>query len=64
MMDKVKGGRTNAMAGEYAAHDALDRMLAGTGLSAARDPATGAFVVSRMRPTGEVGPDPSPTPKP
>ena len=56
MMDKVKGERTNAIAGDYAARDALDRMLAGTGLSAARDPATGAFVVSRARPKGEVGP--------
>jgi TonB-dependent receptor len=49
MMDKVKGERTNAIAGDYAARDALDRMLAGTGLSATRDPATGAFVVSRKR---------------
>lgn len=63
MMDKVKGERTNAVAGEYAAHDALERMLAGTGLSAARDPATGAFVVSRKRPAGEVGPDSDPKPK-
>ena len=71
MMEKVKGERTNAVAGDYAAHDALDRMLAGTGLSATRDPATGAFVVSRKRTaeaaprTGEVGPvsDPQPEPK-
>jgi iron complex outermembrane receptor protein len=49
MMDKVKGERTNAIAGDYTARDALDRMLAGTGLSATRDPATGAFVVSRKR---------------
>jgi iron complex outermembrane receptor protein len=47
MMDKVKGERTNAIAGDYAARDALDRMLAGTGLSAARDPATGAFVAAQ-----------------
>ena len=66
MMDKVKGERTNAVAGDYAARDALDRMLAGTGLSAARDPATGAFVVSRKPKQGEVGPvsDPQPTTKP
>jgi outer membrane receptor protein involved in Fe transport len=55
MMDKVKGERTNAVAGDYAARDALDRMLAGTGLSATRDPATGAFVVSRKPQKGEVG---------
>ncbi len=70
MMEKVKGERTNAVAGDYAAHDALDRMLAGTGLSATRDPATGALVVSRKRTaeskprTGEVGPASDPQPKP
>ena len=71
MMEKVKGERTNAVAGDYAAREALDRMLAGTGLSAARDPATGAFVVSPKRvaevvpSTGEVGPisDPQPNPQ-
>lgn len=56
MMDKVKGERTNAITGAYAAHEALDRMLAGTGLSAARDPATGAFVVSRKPQKRETGP--------
>ena len=70
MMEKVKGERTNAVAGDYAARDALDRMLAGTSLSATRDPATGAFVVSRKRTaeskprTGEVGPVSDPLPKP
>ena len=70
MMEKVKGERTNAIAGNYAAHDALDRMLAGTSLSATRDPATGAFVVSRKRTaeaaprTGEVGPVSDPQPRP
>ena len=66
MMDKVKGERTNVVAGDFAARDALDRMLAGTALTAARDPATGAFVVSRKPSKGEVGPvsDPQPKPKP
>jgi iron complex outermembrane receptor protein len=64
MMDKVKGERTNAVAGDYAARDALDRMLTGTGLSATRDPATGAFVVSRKPPKGEVGPVSDQQPKP
>ncbi|MSU51258.1 MAG: hypothetical protein EXS37_19590 [Opitutus sp.] len=70
MMEKVKGERTNAVAGDFAARDALDRMLAGTGLSATRDPATGAFVVSRKRTaeikprTGEVEPVSDPQPKP
>ena len=69
MMDKVKGERTNAVAGDYHARDALGRMIAGTGLSAARDPVTGAFVVSRKpvappRIEGEVGPVSDPQPKP
>ena len=70
MMEKVKGERTNAVAGDYAARDALDRMLAGTGLNATRDPATGAFIVSRKRGaeaaprSGEAGPVSDPPPKP
>ncbi|HRE05076.1 MAG TPA: TonB-dependent receptor [Opitutaceae bacterium] len=64
MMDKVKGERTNAVAGEYSAREALDRMLAGTGLSATRDSATGAFVVSRKPPKGEVGAASDQQPKP
>lgn len=64
MMEKVKGERTKAFTGDYAARDALDRMLAGTGLSAARDPATGAFVVSRKPQKGEVGPVSDQQPKP
>jgi hypothetical protein len=65
MMDKVKGERTNAVAGEYSAREALDRMLAGTGLSATRDSATGAFVVSRKAPPkGEVGAVSDQQPKP
>jgi iron complex outermembrane receptor protein len=64
MMDKVRGERTNAIAGDYAAHEALDRMLAGTALSASRDPGTGAFVVTRKAPKGEVGPVSDPQPKP
>ncbi len=57
MMEKVKGERTNAVTGDYAAREALERMLEGTALSATRDPATGAFVVSRRR-TAEATPRP------
>lgn len=53
MIDKVKGERTNAIAGEYLARDALDRMLAGTALIVVQDQATGALVVSRKRPDRE-----------
>ena len=55
MMDKVRGERTNTVRGEFTAREALDRMLTGTALSASRDPATGAFVVSRKRPGREPG---------
>jgi outer membrane receptor protein involved in Fe transport len=60
MMDKVRGERTNAIAGEFAPREALERMLAGTALVATQDAATGAFVVTRRdapRRSGEAGPD-------
>ena len=64
MMDKVRGEQTNAIAGEFAPREALERMLAGTALTVAQDAATGAFVVSRKPPRGEVGPVSDPQPKP
>ncbi len=72
MMDKVRGETTNAVSGSFAPQEALDRMLAGTGLVATTDRQTGAFVVSRQRlpetpeQAGEVGPksDPQTKPKP
>jgi outer membrane receptor protein involved in Fe transport len=39
--------RTNAVQGTFAPREALDRLLAGTGLTAVVDPATGAATVSR-----------------
>ncbi len=57
MMEKVRGVRTNAVAGNYTAHDALNRMLAGTALEAAQDIATGTFVVSRKRSAEDASPD-------
>ena len=62
LVDRVRGATTNAVAGAFAPRDALDRMLAGTALSAEQDAATGALVVSRKRTAGaapkrgEVGP--------
>ncbi|MEO6246931.1 MAG: FecR domain-containing protein, partial [Opitutaceae bacterium] len=50
MMEKVRGEQTNAIAGEFAPREALERMLAGTTLVVSQDAATGAFVVSRKRP--------------
>ena len=64
LVDRVRGATTNAVSGEFAAREALDRMLAGSGLEAAQDAATGAFVVSRKAPKGEVGPVSGPQPKP
>gem|GEM_PF-3730020 len=48
--DAVRGVRTNAVAGTYTAREAIDLMLAGTGLSAVRDAQTGAFAVNRTPP--------------
>lgn len=68
--EKVRGATTNAVRGEFTPREALDRMLTGSGLVAAQDAATGAFVVSRQPQagppsrTGEVGPVSDPQPKP
>jgi len=43
----VRGEQTNAIAGEFAPRDALERMLVGTALVVSQDAATGAFVVGR-----------------
>jgi outer membrane receptor protein involved in Fe transport len=68
LVDQVRGATTNAVRGEFTPREALQRMLAGSGLEATQDAATGAFVVSRQRraePTGrEVGSDSAPQPKP
>jgi len=70
LVDRVRGAATNAVSGEFAPRDALERMLAGSALEAAQDAATGALVVSRKhvaeiapRP-GEVGPVSDPQPQP
>jgi len=47
LVDRVRGATTNAVRGEFAPREALERMLAGSGLEAAEDTATGALVVSR-----------------
>ena len=53
--DKVRGETTNAVRGEFAPQDALERMLASSALAAVRDASTGAFIISRKRP-GETTP--------
>ena len=56
MVDTVRGETTNAVAGHYAAREALDRMLAGTALFASQDRASGALVVGRTRPARPASP--------
>ncbi len=70
LVDRVRGATTNAVDGDFAPREALERMLAGSGLESAQDAATGAFVVSRKRDTEEpphtreVAPASDPQPKP
>ena len=56
LVDRVRGVATNPVRGEFTARDALDRMVANTGLVAVQDEKTGAFIVGR-KPR-----DPSPPP--
>ena len=58
----VAGVRTNAVKGDYTAREALDRLLAGTGLVAAQDEKTGAFAVKKSPPPGVGSPTPSGAP--
>jgi iron complex outermembrane recepter protein len=46
-LETVRGITTNAVNGELTAREALDRMLAGTGLLVVQDDRTGAFAIRR-----------------
>jgi outer membrane receptor protein involved in Fe transport len=46
--DAIRGVRTAAIRGEFSPQEALDKMLANTGLSAAPDATTGAFAVTKQ----------------
>jgi iron complex outermembrane receptor protein len=59
--DKVEGVRTNALRGNYAPREALDRLVSGTELFVVQDVRTGALTVDRNRP-GAI-PQNSPTPQ-
>ena len=61
LADNVQGVATAAIAGEFRALDALERMLAGTVLFASQDEATGALVVGRSRPDRSLAADPQHT---
>lgn len=54
------GVRTNAVKGAYTPREAIDRLLAGTPLSAVQDPRTGALRVSRKSPPPPAAPEPLP----
>ena len=45
----VRTVKTNEVKGEFTVDEAMDRMLAGTGLIAAKDEKSGAFTVTRGR---------------
>jgi outer membrane receptor protein involved in Fe transport len=55
----AQGVRTPAVRGDLAPRAALDRLLAGTGLVAVPDPATGAFTVQRAAPPAASAPAPA-----
>jgi iron complex outermembrane receptor protein len=64
LVDRVRGATTNAVRGELTPREALERMLVNSGLEAAQDGTTGAFVVSRKHSEGKVSPAPNPKPQP
>ncbi len=45
-VDQVRGVSTNAVSGEYTAGDALQKLLAGSGLNVVRDDKTGAYAIT------------------
>ena len=49
--EQVRGVQTKAVHGEYTAREALDVMLAQTGLEIVQDPSTGAIVVRKPSPS-------------
>src|SRR5688572_23578925 len=60
--DPVAGVITHAIKGRFTAREALDRMVAQTGLAVFEDPATGALLVTR--PIASLPPRAAPPPPP
>lgn len=60
----VQGVRTTTVRGEYAAHEALARMIAGTTLAAVADAETGALTVARVEPPPPLRDAPAPVSAP
>ncbi len=63
LVNKVRGVTTHAVAGEFEARAALDRMLAGTELYAIQDEQTHAFVINRGAPPKPPPPAPPSPPR-
>ena len=49
LIEDVRGVTTNAVRGDFAVREALERLVAATGLTVMRDERTGAFVLKRER---------------
>lgn len=58
--DVTRGVRTPAVQGRFTVREALDRLLAGTGLVAAHDQQTGGFTVQRVAEQNSASPAPTP----
>ncbi len=67
LVGDVRGVATNPVRGHFAVREALDRLIAGTGLVVKQDGKTGAFVIKRERasePTPPASRGAAPNPKP
>ncbi len=53
-VEQIRGQQTNAVHGEWTAREALDAMLANSGLVAVQDEKTGALAVRKAAPAGET----------
>jgi iron complex outermembrane receptor protein len=49
LLEDVRGAATNPVHGDFAIREALDQLIAGTGLGVKQDGKTGAFVIKRER---------------
>jgi iron complex outermembrane receptor protein len=58
-IDKIAGVRTNAVKGEFTARDALDRLIASTGLTVVKDERSGALMLGRIAGTVTAAPNSS-----
>lgn len=55
LLEDVRGATTPAIRGDFHVRDALERLVAGTGLGVTQDEKTGAFVVRRVRNADPIG---------